>query len=166
MSDNYNYDEYKNECDVYNYTMDSLSNMVAALTTVYGEEAVKDCLRYMAEKYGIYDKEDCDVDASYEDESYEQIYEDNYDSSEYDEIDDGESYDDVYSPYHYCSHGIETTVKIEHIIDGLPGKQAAYLFNVLKYFDRAGMKGDATEDLDKARNYAYRLVTGKWENEQ
>lgn len=158
----------KNKCDAYSYATNSLGDMVTALIIVYGEEAVKNSLRYMAEKYDIYDKdnEDCDMDVSYDDETYEQIYEDDCELSECDELDDGESYDDVYSPYHYCSHGIETTVKIEHIIDGLPGKQAAYLFNVLKYFDRAGMKGDATEDLDKARNYAYRLVTGKWENEQ
>lgn len=77
---------------------------------------------------------------------------------------ESEEYNDVYKPSHYCSHGIETTEKIEHVIDGLPAKQAAMLFNVLKYFDRAGFKNDAEQDLDKANNYAHRLITGHWRN--
>lgn len=81
---------------------------------------------------------------------------------ENDNDDNDEEYNDVYKPSHYCSHGIETTEKIEHVIDGLPAKQAAMLFNVLKYFDRAGFKNDAEQDLAKANAYAHRLVYGCW----
>lgn len=71
-------------------------------------------------------------------------------------------YDAVEHPYHYTSHGIETIDKIEAVIDGLPADKAAALSNVLRYFDRAGMKDDAAQDLNKANNYAHRLVYGKW----
>lgn len=70
--------------------------------------------------------------------------------------------DMVSHPLHYCFGRIETINKIEAVIDGLPAKQAAALSNVLKYFDRAGLKDNAEQDLAKANNYAHRLVTGKW----
>lgn len=75
---------------------------------------------------------------------------------------DQEEYDAVDHPFHYTSHGLETIEKIEAVIDGLPAKEAALLSNVLKYFDRSGMKGDAATDLSKANNYAHRLVYGEW----
>lgn len=86
-------------------------------------------------------------------------------NSMYDKTDgsDGDK-DMVYRPNHYCSGKIETIDKIESVIDGLPAKQAASLANVLKYFDRAGLKDSAEQDLDKANNYAYRLIYGKWRN--
>lgn len=37
----------------------------------------------------------------------------------------------------------------------------AYLFNALKYISRAGRKGDATEDLKKARYYLDRRINGR-----
>lgn len=70
--------------------------------------------------------------------------------------------DMVSKPPHYRSGKIETIEKIEAVIDGLPAKQASCLANVLKYFDRAGLKDDAVQDLEKASNYAHRLVYGKW----
>lgn len=73
--------------------------------------------------------------------------------------------DMVNKPTHYCSGRIETIQKIESTIEGLPAKQASCLANVLKYFDRAGLKDDAVQDLDKANNYAHRLVYGKWRHE-
>ena len=75
---------------------------------------------------------------------------------------DAEVYDAVDKPIHYCSHSIETINKIESVVDGLPAKQAVSLANILKYFDRAGMKDSAKQDLSKANNYAFRLVTGEW----
>ena len=80
--------------------------------------------------------------------------------------DDDEEHDAVNKPLHYCSGKIETIDKIEAVIDGLPAKKAASLANVLKYFDRAGLKDDTKQDLDKANNYAHRLVHGKWRNEE
>lgn len=77
-----------------------------------------------------------------------------------------EEHDAVNHPAHYCSGKIETIDKIEAVIDGLPAKKAASLANVLKYFDRAGLKDDTKQDLDKANNYAHRLVHGKWRNEE
>lgn len=79
---------------------------------------------------------------------------------------DAEEHDAVNKPLHYCSGKIETIDKIEAVIDGLPAKKAASLANVLKYFDRAGLKDDTKQDLDKANNYAHRLVRGKWRNEE
>lgn len=79
---------------------------------------------------------------------------------------DDEEHDAVNHPSHYCSGKIETIDKIEAVIDGLPAKKAASLANVLKYFDRAGLKDDTKQDLDKANNYAHRLVHGKWRNEE
>lgn len=79
---------------------------------------------------------------------------------------DNNDNDMVYRPSHYCSHGMETRDKIDIVIDGLPASQAADLFNVLKYFDRAGLKDDIKQDLDKANNYAHRLVYGHWRNSE
>lgn len=84
-------------------------------------------------------------------------------NSMYGKVDNSDNNKDmVYRPNHYCSGKIETIDKIESVIDGLPAKKAAALANVLKYFDRAGLKDDAEQDLEKANNYAFRLVTGKW----
>ena len=81
------------------------------------------------------------------------------------DVTDLTQHDAVNKPTHYCSGKIETIDKIESVIDGLPAKKAAALSNVLKYFDRAGLKDNAEQDLSKANNYAFRLVTGKWRNE-
>lgn len=67
--------------------------------------------------------------------------------------------DQVNHPSHYPDGSADL---IERIIDGLPAKPAALLFNVLKYAIRAGKKDDADQDIGKANNYAHRLVFGKW----
>lgn len=76
--------------------------------------------------------------------------------------------DPVEHPSHYTQGSIESINIIERIIDGLEGKQAAHLANVLKYALRAGKKGLTDIDLEKANNYAHRLCTGewRWEHEQ
>lgn len=68
----------------------------------------------------------------------------------------------VDSPTHYTTGAVETIDKIAAVVDGLPPMAAALLANVVKYCDRAGLKGDASQDLAKANNYAHRLVTGEW----
>lgn len=73
-----------------------------------------------------------------------------------------DEYNVIDRPSHYCSHGIETINKIEAVIDGLPAKEAYLLASVLKYVDRAGLKDDAEQDLNKANAYAHRLVYGHW----
>jgi len=70
--------------------------------------------------------------------------------------------DDINHPAHYTQGRIESIDIIEPIIDGLEGKHAAHLANVLKYALRAGKKGVADIDLEKANNYAHRLCTGEW----
>ena len=44
--------------------------------------------------------------------------------------------------------------------------QAYALGQVLRYFDRAGKKDATDTDLGKANNYAHRLVTGKWRDDE
>lgn len=68
----------------------------------------------------------------------------------------------VQSPPWYTSGAIETCDKVEAVIDGLPAREAWCLAQVLRYFDRAGLKDDPGTDLGKANNYAHRLVTGEW----
>ena len=68
----------------------------------------------------------------------------------------------VDNPAHYTAGKVETIDKIEAVVEGLPAPQAVLLANVIKYVDRAGLKGDAGEDLAKANNYAHRLVFGDW----
>lgn len=58
--------------------------------------------------------------------------------------------DPVNHPTHYTSHpaGVECITVVEH-----------YSFNIgnaIKYLWRAGLKGDAVEDLEKARWYVNR----------
>lgn len=72
----------------------------------------------------------------------------------------------VDSPSWYTSGDVETIVKIERVVDGLPAVQAYALGQVLRYFDRAGKKDDTSTDLGKANNYAHRLVYGKWRDER
>lgn len=71
-------------------------------------------------------------------------------------------HDQVYKPSHYADKPTETIDVIEYVVDGLPAKQAYLLGNVIKYIDRRDDKGNPRQDLKKARNYAHRLVTGKW----
>lgn len=72
---------------------------------------------------------------------------------------------------HYDNGGLDVAGKFDIILDKLGDsistKESAYLFNVLKYFDRAGTKeGESLDkDLTKCANYMCRLTTGKFLNE-
>jgi len=59
-------------------------------------------------------------------------------------------YDSVNSPIHYCSHpsGIECIEITEHF--------NFCIGNAIKYLWRAGLKGEAIEDLEKAAWYVNR----------
>lgn len=86
----------------------------------------------------------------------------NCDNNEYEDV---AVHNAVNKPAHYCSGKIETIKKIEIVLSGIYGESAYDLGNILKYFDRAGLKDDTKQDLDKANNYAHRLIYGKWRNE-
>lgn len=73
------------------------------------------------------------------------------------------------SPKHYVSHGLETDTKSGMILDildetDLSGKQKAYLYNALKYYDRMGSKAgeSAEKDAGKCANYLYKCIKGVW----
>lgn len=68
----------------------------------------------------------------------------------------------VYTPSHYQK---DSAKDIEVVIDGLPAKEAAYLWNILKYYERRNKGKNKKTDLKKANNYAYRLVYGRWKDE-
>lgn len=65
------------------------------------------------------------------------------------------SLDMVNRPPHYTAGGIET-------IDYIEAKGLNYhLGNVVKYVSRAGMKGNALEDLKKAKWYLEREINNR-----
>lgn len=76
--------------------------------------------------------------------------------------------DEIYSPSHYVQddRGVEVIDILEGVVDGLDAKSSYLLGNIIKYVMRAGLKGSADEDIAKANNYAFRLVTGKWRDAQ
>lgn len=86
------------------------------------------------------------------------------DDDEFNVIEDENINNMVDSPRHYCSGKLETIEKIKMVLEGIEGEAAYNLGNILKYFDRAGLKDDSAQDLSKANNYAHRLTTGKWRN--
>lgn len=66
-----------------------------------------------------------------------------------------EKHDMVNKPPHYTLGGIET-------IDYIEAKSLNYhLGNVVKYVSRAGSKGDALEDLKKAKWYLEREINNR-----
>ncbi|WP_165170637.1 DUF3310 domain-containing protein [Adlercreutzia sp. ZJ242] len=67
--------------------------------------------------------------------------------------------DDVFHPSHYPEGTMD---RIEKIVEGLPAREAANLYALLKYAIRAGGKGSVDKDIAKANNYAHRLVYGEW----
>lgn len=77
-------------------------------------------------------------------------------------VQDNMGCDLVDHPAHYTQGAIESIEIIERVVEGLEGKRASHLANVLKYALRAGKKGTADIDLEKANNYAHRLCTGEW----
>lgn len=66
--------------------------------------------------------------------------------------------DNVNHPDHYQNiAGIEAIDILDDIVKDLPGKQAAMLWNTLKYLFRF-QKKNGVEDLKKAQNYLQRLI--------
>lgn len=63
-------------------------------------------------------------------------------------------FDNVERPSHYCEGRIYEPINV--IIDWELG---FCLGNTVKYISRAGRKGDAVEDLEKARFYLDREIT-------
>lgn len=61
----------------------------------------------------------------------------------------------VNHPAHY---GGDTTYEVVKVCEAWGLDKDAYLFNVVKYVGRAGKKGDALEDLKKARWYLDRKI--------
>lgn len=61
----------------------------------------------------------------------------------------------VNHPAHY---GGDTTYEVVKVCEAWGLDKDAYLFNVVKYAGRAGKKGDALEDLKKARWYLDRKI--------
>ena len=72
---------------------------------------------------------------------------------------------------HYKQGGMQTADKIVKVCKflnsnaGIRGDKIADVAHVLKYFDRAGFKGDADEDLYKCADWLHRLITGQFLNE-
>lgn len=164
-----------------NYTLDELMDALEEMATMYSKEDESESQinddEYMTDDDSSYCDGDCEhcefneqqpieFDMQMHDPFIDTVidYLDDKSEDEYDAHDQDE-YDAVDHPFHYTSHGLETIDKIEAIIDGLPAKEAALLSNVLKYFDRAGLKDDAIQDLEKANNYAHRLVYGHWKHD-
>lgn len=58
-------------------------------------------------------------------------------------------------PQHY---GGDTVYEVIKVCEAWGLDSDAYLFNVVKYVGRAGKKGDALEDLKKARFYLERRI--------
>ena len=70
--------------------------------------------------------------------------------------------DDVEHPAHYTQGQLEAIQVIDEVLAGLNGFDAYCLGNVIKYSIRAGRKGDYKTDLEKANNYAHKLIYGYW----
>jgi len=69
----------------------------------------------------------------------------------------GQPADMVNHPPHYTAGGIETIDYMEAKLTP-EGFRGYCLGSVIKYVSRAGLKGDANEDLKKARWYLNRLI--------
>ena len=77
-------------------------------------------------------------------------------------LEDTVGYDEVEHPAHYTQDEIEVIQIIDEVVAGLNGFDGYCLGNVLKYALRAGKKDDPKTDLEKANNYAHKLVYGQW----
>jgi hypothetical protein len=82
--------------------------------------------------------------------------------------------DDALNPFgdyasHYKSNSISTREKNSmvavHLDDYVPNDVWEDLGNALKYFDRMGLKDDASKDAYKCADYLHRALTGKFLNE-
>ena len=69
-----------------------------------------------------------------------------------------EKHDNINHPNHYQNiAGVEAIDILNDVVKDLPGKQAAMLWNTLKYLLRF-QKKNGLEDLKKARNYLDYLI--------
>ena len=69
---------------------------------------------------------------------------------------------------HYRQGKVETIKKIEDILEHLEYEiksiEGVFLFNMFKYFDRAGLKEDYNKDIYKCADYANMLINREWLN--
>lgn len=77
--------------------------------------------------------------------------------------------DPIHHPDHYTWKGIECKTVIEIMTLGLPGAEAYYMGNIIKYLYRYPRKGTIETDLAKAEEYIHFLrecyKKGSMENE-
>lgn len=67
---------------------------------------------------------------------------------------------------YYKDGQVECEDIIAYVTHGIDGEQAFCLGNLIKYVYRAGRKTeDPWEDIGKARDYAHRLLKGRWFDE-
>ena len=75
------------------------------------------------------------------------------------------SMQDACDPDHYKGMGVEVIDILEDFVSQpstLSQKQRLCVAQALRYLLRAGRKGIADIDLQKAENYIHRALTGKW----
>lgn len=72
---------------------------------------------------------------------------------------------DVQHPNHYTWKGVECKTVIETMTNGLDGKEAYYVGNIVKYLYRYPAKGTPLKDLMKARQYLDFLIASEKEHE-
>ena len=65
----------------------------------------------------------------------------------------GETSDMIHHPDHYTWKGVECKKIIEIMTSGLPGVEAYYTGNIIKYLYRYPKKGTPVSDLMKAEEY-------------
>ena len=65
--------------------------------------------------------------------------------------------DEIHHPDHYTWKGVECKDVIEIMTRGLPGAEAYYVGNAIKYLYRYPRKGATEEDLAKAEEYIHLL---------
>lgn len=65
--------------------------------------------------------------------------------------------DEIHHPDHYTWKGVECKTVIEIMTLGLPGAEAYYMGNVIKYLYRYPRKGTIETDLAKAEEYIHFL---------
>jgi len=73
--------------------------------------------------------------------------------------------DNINSPGHYNTGNVEVIEIIEQLTEGMEGKKAFNLGNVIKYIFRHENKG-GTDDLKKAAWYLNRVIDGDPENNE
>lgn len=73
----------------------------------------------------------------------------------------------VMNPTHYTKGKVETIDKILAVIEGLPAEEGYLLGQIIRYVDRCEDKHDnPMQDLEKANNYAHKLIFGHWKEKR